>query len=227
MKAIMDKFNVKFFLFLALAILLTNVPIVGSYMKVVNTVIHETGHALVALFSGKVEKISLYMNTEGVTYSTQSTWSGVFFTSLAGYVFSSFMAFLSFWLIGRRHGRILITILLIIIGLNLGLWVRNVYGLIWLITFGAGFIFLLFKGSSTIINSVLLLIASILLVVSITSAYDIMVISYLHPNSAGDATNLGKLTKFLPVQFWGIFFFFQSLAFSYLGIKRGVFKLVN
>lgn len=225
MKAILEKFSLKFFLFLLIAIFITNLPIVGSYVKVVNTVIHESGHALVALFGGKVEKISLYMNTEGVTYSRQSTWVGVLFTSLAGYVFSSFMAFLAFWLLGRKHDRIFITILLILIGLNLGLWVRNIYGLVWLITFAFMFILLLFKGTPAMINYVLLLIASILLVVSVSSAYDIMVISFLHPGSAGDATNLGKLTKVLPEQFWGIFFFVQAIWFSYFGIKRGIFKL--
>lgn len=225
MKAIIEKFSIKFFLFLILAILITNVPFVGNYVKVVNTVIHESGHAIIALFWGKVENISLFMNTEGVTYSRQSTWVGVLFTSLAGYVFSSFMAFLAFWLIGRSHYRILITILLVLIGLNLGLWVRNMYGLIWLITFGAGFLFLLFKGSPTVINNVLLLIASILLVVSITSAYDILVLSFIQPESAGDASNLGKLTKFLPVQFWGIFFFFQSIWFGFMGMRKGIFRL--
>ncbi len=225
MKAIIDKFSARFFLFLLLAIVLTKVPIVGNYVQVINTVIHESGHALIALLGGKVEKISLFVNTEGVTYSTQSTWAGAFFTSLAGYVFSSLIAFLAFWLIGKKYYRILISLLLILIGLNLGLWVRNGYGIFWLTTFAAGFILLLFKGSPSFINAVLLLIASILLVVSITSSYDIMIISFIRPESAGDAGNLGKLTRFLPVQFWGIFFFLQAIWFSWMGVKKGIFKL--
>ena len=225
MKAIMDKFSARFFLFLLLAVVLIKIPFVGSYVQVMNTVIHESGHAFIALLGGKVEKISLFMNTEGVTYSTQSTWAGVFFTSLAGYVFSSSMAFLAFWLIGKKYYRILITLLLILIGLNLGLWVRNGYGIFWLITFAAGFLFLLFKGSPSFIQNVLLLIASILLVVSVTSSYDMMIISFIRPESAGDAGNLANITKFLPVQFWGIFFFAQAIWFSWMGIKTGIFKL--
>ncbi len=225
MKALIDKLSVKFFVFLVLAILLTNTPIIGNYVKVINTVIHESGHAIIALFGGKVERISLFSNTEGVTFSRQSTWVGAFFTSMAGYIFSSFIAFLSFWLIGKKFYRIFIGVILIFISLNLIFWVRNIYGIFWLITFGAAFVILLFKGNQTVIQTCLLLIASILLVQSIASAYDIMIISFTTPQSAGDAGNLSKLTGFIPVQIWGIFFFVQAILFSYIGLKRGIFRL--
>jgi hypothetical protein len=225
LKRLIGNLSVKFFGFLILAIILTHVPILGSYVRVINTLIHESGHALIALIGGHVEKISLFSNTEGVTYSTQSTWIGSFFTSLAGYLFSSIVSLLFFWLIGKKSYRILISILLVFIGLNLIFWVRNIYGLFWLTTFAAAFFVLLFKGNQAFINNVLLLIASILLVQSVSSAYDIMMISIFYPNSAGDALNLSKLIGFIPVQIWGIFFFAQSILFSYLGLKKGIFRL--
>ena len=225
LRGLMDKISVKFFGFLVLAILLTHVPILGSYVKVINTVVHESGHAFIALLGGHVERISLFSNTEGVTYSTQSNWIGAFFTSLAGYLFSSIIAFLSFWLIGKKYYRIFIGILLVFIGLNLIFWVRNIYGLFWLLTFGAAFLVLLFKGRQSLINTVLLLIATILLVESVSSAYEIMLISFLHANSAGDALNLAKLSAFIPVQIWGIFFFAQAVWFCFIGLKKGIFRL--
>lgn len=225
MKAFTDKISGKSFLFLILAVILTQIPILGSYVSVINTVIHESGHAFIALLGGDVERISLFMNTEGVTYSRQSTWAGSFFTSMAGYVFSSFMAFLSFWLIGKKQYKILIVILLGFIVLNLVFWVRNIYGLFWLISFGAAFLFLLAKGSQSFVNNVLLLIASVLLVDSVKSAFDIMYISLITPKSAGDAANLAILTGIIPVQVWGILFFIQAIWFSYIGLKKGIFKL--
>ena len=225
MKAVLDKLSIKFFVFLVLAIILTSAPIIGNYVKVINTVVHESGHAFIALFGGHVQRISLFSNTEGVTVSTQSTWVGTFFTSMAGYVFSSLFAFLSFWLIGKKYYRIFIGIILLLISLNLIFWVRNIYGVFWLITFGAAFVFLLFKGNQTVVQSCLLLIATILLVQSVSSAYDILLISFVTPQSAGDAGNLSKLTGFIPVQIWGIFFFAQAILFSYIGLKRGIFKL--
>ncbi|HEY2421185.1 MAG TPA: M50 family metallopeptidase, partial [Neobacillus sp.] len=174
-----DKFSVKFFLFLMLAFLLIKIPFIGNYVGIINTLIHESGHALVALFGGHVETISLFMNSEGVTMSSQSTWVGSFFTSLAGYMFSSFMAFLSFWLICKKKETILIDILLGFIALNLIFWVRNPYGLFWLASFGIGFLFLLIKGSQYFRNNLLLLIASVILVDSVKSAYEILLISFV------------------------------------------------
>lgn len=222
-----DKFSAKFFLFLLLAFLLIHVPILGNYVKVINTLIHESGHALIALFGGKVEKISLFMNSEGATYSNQSTWIGSFLTSLAGYTFASFMAFLSFLLIGRKKGTLLIDILLGLIFLNLIFWVRNPYGIFWLCSFAVAFLFLLIKGSQNLRDNLLLMIASILLVDSVQSAYEILYISVFQPQAAGDAANLAQLTVIIPAPIWGIFFFLQALWYCYFGLKRGYYKLGN
>ncbi len=227
MSFVRDKFSAKFFLFLVLAFLLIHVPILGNYVKVINTLIHESGHALIALLGGNVETISLFMNSEGATISSQSTWIGSFFTSLAGYTFASFMAFLSFLLIGRKKETLLIDILLGFIFLNLIFWVRNPYGIFWLCSFAAAFLFLLIKGSKSLRKNLLLLIAAILLVDSVQSAYEILYISVLQPNAAGDAANLAQLTGIIPAPLWGLFFFLQALWFCYNGIKRGYFKLGN
>jgi hypothetical protein len=196
-------------------------------VKVINTLIHESGHALIALLGGNVERISLFMNSEGATYSNQSTWIGSFFTSLAGYTFASFMAFLSFLLIGKNKQNVLIDILLGFIALNLIFWVRNPYGLFWLCSFAVAFLLLLIKGSQNLRNHLLLLIASILLVDSVQSAFEILYISVLQPLAAGDAANLAQLTVFIPAPIWGIFFFLQALWFCYYGLKRGYYKLGN
>jgi hypothetical protein len=220
-----EKFSVRFFLFIVLAFLLVNMPIIGNYISIINTVIHETGHAFVALFGGQVESISLFMNSDGVTYGTESIWIINFFTSIAGYVVSSFMAILSFWLIRKRQYTFLIDILLGFILLNLIFWVRNPYGMFWLVSFGIIFLALLIKGSKTLINNLLLFIASVLLIESVGSAYDILIISLMHPQSAGDATNLSNLTVILPAQAWGMFFFAQSLWFCFWGLKQGLFAV--
>ncbi|WP_312474821.1 M50 family metallopeptidase [Neobacillus sp.] len=225
MSFVRDKLSAKFFLFLMLAFLLIHVPIVGNYAKVINTLIHESGHGLIALLGGNVERISLFMNSEGATYSNQSTWAGSFFTSLAGYTFASFMAFLSYLLIGKKKQIILIDILLGFMFLNLIFWVRNPYGIFWLCSFAIAFLILLIKGSQNLRDYLLLLIASILLVDSVQSAYEILYISLFQPYEAGDAANLARLTVILPAPVWGFFFFLQALWFSYYGLKRGYYKL--
>ncbi|WP_081799368.1 M50 family metallopeptidase [Neobacillus jeddahensis] len=225
MSFVRDKVSTKFFLFLMFAFLLIHVPFLGNYVKIINTLIHESGHALIALLGGNVETISLFMNSEGATISNQSTWIGSFFTSLAGYTFASFMAFLSFLLIGRKKEIILIDIILGFIFLNLIFWVRNPYGIFWLCSFAVGFLLLLIKGSQELRNHLLLLIAAILLVDSLQSAYEILYISIFQPQSAGDAANLARLTGFIPAPLWGLFFFVQSIGFCYFGLIRGYYKL--
>ncbi|MGG3562438.1 M50 family metallopeptidase [Neobacillus rhizosphaerae] len=225
MAIIRDRLSTKFFLFLLLAFLLIHVPLFGNYIRIINTLIHESGHALIALFGGKVERISLFMNSEGVTYSSQSTWIGSFVTSLAGYIFASFMAFLSFLLIGKNKQIILIDILLGFIFLNLIFWVRNPYGIFWLCSFAVGFLFLLIKGSQNVRDYSLLLIASILLIDSVKSAFEILYISFLQPQGAGDAANLARLTVTIPAQVWGIFFFLQAIWFCSFGLKRGYYRV--
>jgi hypothetical protein len=84
---------------------------------------------------------------------------------------------------------------------------------------------LLIKGSQKVIHNLVLLIACVILVESVSTAYDIFIISLIQPHAAGDATNLSQLTAFIPAQGWGIFFFAQSLFFIYLGFKKGLFNI--
>lgn len=225
LRAIIHKTNRKFFIFIAIAIILTQVPILGNYVRIINTLVHESGHAFIGLLGGDVLEISLFANTEGLTYTTTSSWVWGFLTSGAGYLFSSFIAFLSFWLIAKEKNTILIIILLSFIGLNLLFWVRNAYGVFWLASFGAGFLWMLYKGGTTVVRNVLILIASILLVESITSTFEIMLLSFIQPYSAGDATSLAKATVIIPVQIWGVFFFVQAIWFCIVSLRLGIYKV--
>ncbi|WP_052352779.1 M50 family metallopeptidase [Neobacillus dielmonensis] len=225
MRFVRANLSLKFFIFLIAAFLLIHAPLIGNYFRVINTLFHESGHALVALMGGKVERISLFMNSEGATYSRQTTWIGSFVTSMSGYIFSSFMAFLSFLLIGKKKQNLLIDILLGFIALNLIFWVRNPYGVFWLLSFALFFLYLLIKGSQGLRNHLLLLIASVLLVDSIKSSYEILYLSFIQPSAAGDAANLARLSLIVPAPIWGAFFFIQALWFGYFGLKRGYYRI--
>lgn len=220
-----ENLSIKFLLFLGSAFILIQIPIIGDYFRLINTVIHESGHAFMALFGGNIETISLFMNADGVTHGTQSLWLIDFITCAAGYIISSLMAYVSFWLIKKKKYTLFIDMLLGIILINFILWVRNPYGLFWLASFGISFLGLLLSGSQKVIQNLVLLIACILLVESVSTSYDIFMISLIQPHSAGDATNLAQLTVFIPAQVWGMVFFAQSLFFIILGFKKGLFRM--
>ncbi|WHX98833.1 M50 family metallopeptidase [Neobacillus sp. DY30] len=220
-----EKLSMKFFLFIGLALVLVKIPLIGDYFRIINTVIHESGHAFIALIGGNIESISLYMNADGVTHGTESVWIINFITCAAGYTIASFLAYASFLLIKKKKHILFVDLLLGVIIINLILWVRNPYGLFWLASFGLLFLAVLIKGSKKVIHNLVLLIASVLLVESVSTAYDILIISMIQPHAAGDATNLSQLTGFIPAQGWGVFFFAQALFFVVLGFKKGLFSL--
>lgn len=43
---IKEKFSLRFFLIVGIVFLLLQVPFLGDYLRVINTVIHESGHAI-------------------------------------------------------------------------------------------------------------------------------------------------------------------------------------
>ncbi len=89
MEYLKQKLSMKFFFFIGLAIVLIQIPIIGDYFRIINTVIHESGHVFMALFGGNVESISVYMNADGVTHGTQSIWIICFY--LSSRVYDSFV----------------------------------------------------------------------------------------------------------------------------------------
>ena len=213
--------STKVILFIILAIILTKLPIAGKYFAIVNTLIHEVGHQLASILTfGKAHKIQLSANTEGVAYSSHRFWLGKVVTALAGYVFSSFTAATFFVFIYKGRFDLVIYILLAILVVSLIFWIRNGYGFFWILTFSAGLIWLLWKVEGPLIEYVVLFLVSILFVESITSAFEIMSLSFKRPTQAGDTTSLAQLTYFIPAQVWGIVFFSQSLYFGWLAMKN-------
>jgi Peptidase M50B-like len=212
--------KISFILFVILSIILTKLPIIGKYFSIVNTLIHETGHALMALLTGgKVQKIQLFSNTEGAAWTSNPHWLGRVLTSLAGYVFSSATACLFLYFISIEKYDYILYILITILGLGLLFWIRNLYGFFWITTFCAGFGYLLWAGNATIIQYVLLFITAVIFVQSIISAFEILYLSFKDSHNAGDATNLARATYIIPAQIWGLFFFLQSLFFGWKGIE--------
>ncbi|GGM42722.1 hypothetical protein GCM10011351_30830 [Paraliobacillus quinghaiensis] len=211
----------KLALFIILAVFLTQMPFIGPYFSIVNTLIHEAGHAIMSLVTGgDVQSIALFSNTEGATLVSNRYWLGGFMTSIAGYVFASYMAYLFLTLIYKRKSRYVLLIFLGLLLISLIFWIRNLYGLFWIITIIAVFSWVLARGSKRILDYFALFIASLVLVESVTSAFEIMFLSFVSPSNAGDATTLANMTFLIPALVWGIAFFVQALFFARLGLRR-------
>lgn len=206
------------FVYLIVAYFISNVPFLGRYLAIFNTLIHESGHAIAALLlNGKVYSIKLFSNTAGEALTGQRGWVSSVIISYSGYTFSSITAYACFMLLHKGYIRFILYSLLLIALLNLILWIRNIYGAIWLVSFIALCGWTLQSGSSSLQTNLAYFLSSVLLTQSVSSALQIFMLSIVRRRSAGDATSLANYTK-IPAIIWGFLFFAQAVYIAYLAI---------
>ena len=207
-----------FYLLLTVSLILTRIPYLGKFFRVVNTMIHECGHALMALImSGEVIKINLFSDTSGSAVTKVKGKIPTLMVSFAGYPFSALMSFIIFFLIKNNFITVALIILMFFALISLLLFVRNGYGIFWLL------IFLLIGGVIVEFNSPLILfawmvfLASLLLTEAFISGLILLKISIQNPSGAGDATNLKKETH-IPAWIWSFLFCLINGYFVYLTV---------
>ena len=220
-----------FYILIFVSLILTRIPYIGKFFRVVNTMIHECGHAFMALFlSGEVVKINLFSDTSGVTITKVKGKFSRLLVSLTGYPFSAFVAFIIFYLIKDDYNTVALIVLMFFAVICLLFFVRNFYGIFWLV------IFLITGGvivqleSLTILNAWMVFLASLLLTDAFVSGFILFKISIENPSGAGDATNLKKETH-IPAWIWSLLFCIINGFFAYLTVTltfppiKNVFKI--
>jgi hypothetical protein len=208
------------YIYLAIAIIISFIPYIRSFFGTIHTLIHETGHALAALLtSGKVYSISLFSSTDGVAYTGSKSWVSSVIVTYSGYTFSSVMTILAFFLIANGEEISLFYIYLGLAVINLLLWVRNKFGIFWLMTYIGGSYLLVHYQLSSLKEIVVYILSSVLLVQSVLASLTIFLLSFTKTQQAGDALGLQKLT-YIPAFIWGTLFFTQSFFSAYYVIKN-------
>ncbi len=197
--------------FLSVSALLTQLLPFSSFFRNLNTMIHEFGHAAATLLlSGKVMYIHLYEDHSGVTLSEITTGWSIIPIALAGYITASVFAVYLFRCYHKgkiREGLAMITLLAV---LSLVLFVRNGYGMLWLVGFISLNSVLMLFPSRFLTTVYFLLIAFLTLEESVFTAAQILMLSWLEPEKAGDAANLAQATG-IPAIAWGLMFTIVSL----------------
>jgi hypothetical protein len=192
-------------LLLVSAVLTRFIPF-SSFFRNVDTLVHEFGHAVVTLLlSGKVMYIELYVNHSGVTYSSVAKPWTTIPISLAGYMTASLFAWLLFRLYAAGRQRTGLQILTLISVVALAMFVRNPFGITWLLGFIALNVVILAFAPRWLQNGYYLLIAFLSLEESVSGPLSLTIMGYLTPRQAGDATNLAQHTP-LPAVAWAAFF---------------------
>jgi hypothetical protein len=193
-----------FYVCLLSAVLLSAIPFVGKWINVLNTLIHESAHAVMSLLTGGgVMNIKLSADTSGAAQTKSKFWIGKVLTSMAGYPASSFTALLLFYLIQQQHVKYILFILLSVILINLILWVRNAFGMIWLLVTGFLLTMMIIYGTKTVQYACAVVCASVIFFQAVYSSITLLIISLKTPGKAGDAKNLSDFT-YIPAAVWSI-----------------------
>jgi hypothetical protein len=192
--------------FAGLALLLPRIPVIGKWFNLINTAIHELGHALMALIlEGSVKKIELFNDASGTTTTSTKTKFGSFLVAIVGYPFASVVSWFIFYLINVGYEKGLLLGISILFLFMLILWIRNIYGAIWIIAFCGINGYLIYLNDLHYIQIAALLYAVFIAVDALFSALTIFFFSIKQKDKAGDATLLKKITH-IPAFIWGLLF---------------------
>lgn len=206
-------------LLIVVTLIVLHLPGIGLFLQAANTMIHESGHALAAVATqSEVFDIHLFSTTEGVTRVAFSSWEGGLITGMAGYIFASMFACMLASLWSRHKEMIVLTVLLVICAVNLLLWIRNVYGIVWAILFILLLLLLLCIRNRRWRHASTFILVLIIVIDSVRSAVTIFLTGLAQPQAAGDATLLAELTP-LPAQAWGTLFLLQALFFGWIAVR--------
>ncbi len=121
------------------ALLLVAQPTTYRWIRHGVTVVHEAGHALVAVLMGRrLTGIRLHSDTSGLTVSRgRPRGPGMVATLLAGYPAPALVGLLGAWLLGQGYAVALLWALVLLAAVMV-LFVRNLYGLWVLLVLGVG-----------------------------------------------------------------------------------------
>lgn len=209
-------------LFLTLAtagFVLARIPKVGKVVRGITTLFHELGHALVALLtSGEVLKMELLSDTSGTTVTKSKGKMAQILIALSGYTFASAITFAFILAISNGLEYIVHIVMLISFASCLLFFVRNIYGIIWLIFIGGLYSTVLLI-EPTYTWMLLYAFCGIMLWESVFSSIELLRICISKSPDKGDASNLAKFTG-IPAIFWGLIFVLQSFIFALISINQ-------
>jgi hypothetical protein len=209
-----------FYLLFAVALLLTRIPLVGKYFRGVNTMIHESGHALMTLLvSGEVIEVNLFADTSGNIVTKAKNKVLQVLIAISGYPASAICGFIFLMLYSKGYFLHILFVLVCITLLLMVLSIRNAYGLFWAGTFTLVNLLLIYFNNSEWIFIAATFFSLIILVDSVFSSFILLVISIKTPKKAGDAGNLEKFTK-IPAVVWSILLLAFSGYMAYLSISH-------
>ena len=200
------------------ALLLVLAPATWPRVRLGVTVVHEAGHALVAVLVGRrLSSIRLHSDTSGLTVSRgKPRGPGMVAMLAAGYLAPAVLGLVAALLLanGRSVGLLW---LLVLLTAALILWVRNGHGFLVLLVGGAAVFLLTWYGGGTVQSVAAYLIAWLLLLASPRPLVELLA-SGRRRGRTSDPDQLAKLTR-LPAPVWMVLLLLANLAGLVVGVS--------
>lgn len=195
------------------ALLLTWTPIGYRLVRHLATLLHEAGHALVAVLAGRrLSGIRLHSDTSGLTVSRgRPTGPGMVATLLAGYPAPAVVGLGGAWLVSNGYAAGTMWALVVLCALML-LLVRNLYGLWVVLVTGVGVAVLSWTTTPEVLSIAAYLMVWSLLLVAPRAVVELQRSRRRSRSRSGsDADQLAGLTR-LPAGLWIGLFWLMSVA---------------
>lgn len=184
------------------------------------TVVHEAGHAVVAVLVGRrLQGIRLHADTSGVTVSRgRPTGPGMVATVAAGYLAPAALGVGAALLLDAGRGVALLWLVLLLLAALL-VWVRNLYGVLILLVAGVGVGLLTWYAAPQLQSVAAYLVAWLLLLAAPRPVLE-LVGEGRRRSRASDPDQLARLTR-VPAPAWCALMLVANLA----GLAVGVLTL--
>lgn len=197
----------------AAALLLTWSPVGYRLVRHLATLLHEAGHALVAVLVGRrLSGIRLHSDTSGLTVSRgRTTGPGMVATLLAGYPAPAIVGLGGAWLVSQGYAAGSMWSLVVLCALML-LLIRNLYGLWVVLVTGIGVAVLSWTATPQILSIAAYLMVWSLLLVAPRAVVELQRSRRRKRHSTrSDADQLAGLTR-VPAGLWIGVFWIVSVA---------------
>lgn len=175
------------------------------------TVVHEAGHALIAVLVGRrLSGVKLHSDTSGVTLSRgRPRGPGMVAMLAAGYLAPGLMGVAAALLLAAGHAIGLLWLLVVLLAVLL-VWVRNGYGLLTVLVSGAGLVLVSLYASATVKSLCAYLVAWLLLLAAPRPLLELLARGRAGRRGS-DPDQLARLTH-VPAVLWILVLLAASLA---------------
>ena len=201
-----------------LALVLVLAPATWPRVRLGVTVVHEAGHAVVAVLVGRrLRSIRLHSDTSGVTVSRgRPRGPGMVVMLAAGYLAPAGLGLAAALLLAGGRSVALLWLLLVLTA-GLILWVRNGYGLLVLLAGGAAVFLLTWYGDGTVQSVAAYLITWLLLLAAPRPLVELLAAGRRRGRTS-DPDQLAALTR-VPAVLWILLLLLANLAGLVVGVS--------